>query len=307
MRDLPPLDALCFFEAAARLRGFAAAARELGVTPGAVSHRIKGLEDHLGARLFERGPQQVRLNRLGQAYLTDVQRVLVQLRNVTERRRKGGGALLKLVAVEAVAEKWLMPRLMGFQTAHPDIAIEFETDHREVDSSRRDFDVWIAFTKEVGGQFHAETLFEETLVPVGSPALVAKRGRPASAGELLGWPLLYDLHWTSYWDHWFAHRGRQPPNLSRALGFRLYSMMVQAAVDGMGVALGHSLLIEQELEQGLLVALCDTPIPAPDRYVLVTAPASSDKPDVRAFKQWIRNQRAHEDRRALPDIANRNR
>ena len=95
MRDLPPLDALCFFEAAARLRGFAAAARELGVTPGAVSHRIKGLEDHLGARLFERGPQQVLLNRLGQAYLTDVQRVLVQLRNVTERRRKGGGALLR--------------------------------------------------------------------------------------------------------------------------------------------------------------------------------------------------------------------
>ena len=307
MRDLPPLEALCFFEAAARLRGFAAAARELGVTPGAVSHRIKGLEEHLGARLFERGPQQGRLNRLGRAYLTDVQRVLVQLRNVTERRRKGGGAVLKLVAVEAVAEKWLMPRLIGFQTAHPDIAIEFETDHREVDSSGRDFDVWIAFTKEVGGKFHAETLFEETLMPVCSPALVAERGRPGNASELLGWPLLYDLHWTSYWDHWFAHRGLRPPDLSRALGFRLYSMMVQAAVDGMGVALGHSLIIEQELEQGLLVTLCDTPVPAPDRYVLVTAPASSDKPEVRAFKQWIRNQRSIEDRRTLSDIANRNR
>ena len=288
----PPLDALCFFEVAARLGSFAAAARELGVTPGAVSHRIKVLEEHLGARLFERGPQQVQLNRLGRAYLTDVQRVLVQLRNVTERRREGGGARLKLVAVEAVAEKWLMPRLMGFRTAHPDIAIEFETDHREVDPSRRDFDVWIAFTREVGGQFHAETLFEETLVPVCSPALVAERGRPGSAGELLGWPLLYDLHWMSYWDHWFAHRGLPPPDLSRAAGFRLYSMMVQAAVDGMGVALGHSLIIEQELEQGLLVALCDTPVPAPDRYVLVTSAASRDKPEVRAFKQWILDRRA---------------
>ena len=300
---LPPLDALCFFEAAARLRGFAAAARELGVTPSAVSHHIKVLEEHLGARLFERGPQQVRLNRLGRAYLADVQRVLVQLRNVTERRRERGGALLKLVAVEAVAEKWLMPRLMGFRTAHPEIAIEFETDHREVDSSRRDFDVWIAFTREVGGQFHAQTLFEETLMPVCSPAFAAERGRPGNAGELLGWPLLYDLHWTSYWDHWFAHRGLPPPDLSRALGFRLYSMMVQAAVDGMGVALGHSLIIERELEHGLLVALCDTTVPAPDRYVLVTSPASRDKPEVRTFKQWLLDRRPLEDRRAPSDIA----
>ena len=139
------------------------------------------------------------------------------------------------------------------------------------------------------------------------PGPLGGAGRPGKPGDLHGWSLLYDLHWTSYWAHWFAHHGVKPPDLSRALGFRLYSMMVQAAVDGMGVALGHSLLIEQELEQGLLVALCDTPIPAPDRYVLVTAPASSDKPEVRAFKQWIRNQRSHEDRRALPDIANRNR
>ena len=285
---LPPLDALCAFEAGARLGSFAAAARELGVTPGAVSHRMKALEDYLGVQLFERRPQGVRLNRLGRAYLADVQRVLVQLRDLTERRH-GGSAVLKLVAVEAVAEKWLMPRLMEFRTAYPDIAIEFETDHREVDPARRDFDVWIAFTNEIGSQFHAETLFEETLLPVCSPAFVAERGHPGEASELLGWPLLYDLHWRSYWVHWFAHQGVRPPDLSRALGFRLYSMVVHAAVDGMGVALGHSLLIEQELEQGLLVTLCDTPVPAPGRYVLVTSPASRDKPGVRAFKEWLLN------------------
>jgi LysR family glycine cleavage system transcriptional activator len=111
---------------------------------------------------------------------------------------------------------------------------------------------------------------------------------------LHGWSLLYDLHWTSYWAHWFAHHGAQQPDLSRALGFRLYSMMVQAAVNGMGVALGHSLMIEQELERGLLVTLFDTPVPAPDRYLLVTTPASSRKPEVRAFREWILDQRPGE-------------
>ena len=291
MRTRPPLEALCFFEAAARLGGFSAAAKELGVTPGAVSHRIKALEVHLGARLFERRAQAVRLNRLGQLYLTDVQRALAQLRDLTERRYRSD-ALLKLVAVEVVAEKWLMPRLMEFRTAHPDIAIEFETDHLEVDLSRRDFDVWIAFTRGFGEEGHAETLFEETLLPVCSSALVEQRGQPGKASDLLGWPLLYDLHWASYWAHWFAHQGLPPPDLSRAVGFRLYSMMVQAAVDGMGVALGHSLMIEQELEQGLLVSLFDTPVPAPGRYLMVTSPASKDKPEVRAFKDWIQEWRA---------------
>ena len=301
---LPPLEALYFFEAAARLGSFARAARELGVTPGAVSHRIKVLEEYLGARLFERRPQEVRLNRLGRAYLADVQRVLVQFRDVMKHRH-GSGELLKLVAVEAVAEKWLMPRLMGFRAANPDIAIEFETDHRPVDPARRDFDLWIAFTNEIGGQFHAETLFEETLLPVCSPAFVAERGHPGEASDLLGWPLLYDLHWKSDWAHWFAHQGVQPPDLSRALGFRLYSMVVHAAVAGMGVALGHLLLIEQELEQGLLVRLCDTPVPAPGRYVLVTSPDSRDKPGVRAFKEWLLNWRSGEEGGKVFDITNR--
>ncbi len=290
MPGLPPLDALYFFEVAARLGSFAAAARELSVTPGAVSHRIKGLEDYLGVRLFDRFPQGVRLNRLGRTYLEDVQRIFAELRDVTGKRR-GGGAFLKLVAVEVVAEKWLMPRLAEFRAAHPDIAIEFETDHRELDPVRHDFDVWVAFTNKVGGRLHAETLFEETLLPVCSPVLVEERGQPGKAGDLLGWPLLYDLHWTSYWAHWFAHHGAQPPDLSRASGFRLYSMMVQAAADGMGVALGHSSMIARELEEGRLVTLFDTPVPAPDRYLLVTTRASRRKPEVRAFRKWILDQR----------------
>ena len=291
MRELPPLESARAFEAAARHESFVRAAAELRVTPATISHRVKTLEQYLGAGLFSRHARGVRLNARGRAYLDDLQRIFAELGDATERRRERAEAQrLKLVAIEVVAEKWLMPRLADFKAAHPDIAIEFEVDHREVDPDRRDFDVWIAFTNEVAPTLHTEALFEETLFPVCSPALLAARGRPREPADLHRWPLLYDLLWAPYWSHWFAHHGAGAADLSQASGFRLYSMMVQAAVEGMGVAMGHSLMIRRELEQGTLVTLFDSRVTAPDRYQLVTAPASVGKPQVRAFRHWILGQ-----------------
>ena len=288
MQDIPPLDTLRFFEAAARRESFAGAADELGVSPATVSHHVRVLENHLGAKLFSRHAHGVRLNSRGQAYRDDIQRLFTELGDVTERRRdRPTLRLLKLVAVEVVAERWLMPRLADFKASHPDIAIEFETDHRAVDPDRRDFDVWIAFTDEVAGTLHSEMLFKETLLPVCSPSFLEARDRPRAPGDLHGWPLLYDLHWTDYWSHWFAHHGVAPADLSQASGFRLYSMMVQAAVDGMGVALGHTTMIARELEQGTLVTPFDSRVAAPARYLLVTTSSSRRKPQVRAFRGWI--------------------
>ena len=139
-----PLETIRFFEVAGRHQSFAKAARELGVTSGAVAHRVRKLEQYLGVALFERQS-------------------------------------LKLVAVEAFAEMWLMPRLATFRCAHPEIVIEFETslgDHHEADPARRAFDVWIAFVASVPRTVQSEVLLEETIVPVCSPALLASRGRP---------------------------------------------------------------------------------------------------------------------------------
>ena len=99
------------------------------------------------------------------------------------------------------------PRAVGdgaIRRVHPEIAIEFETDHHEVDPARRAFDVWIAFVAGVPPTVHSEVLFEETLVPVCSPAFLASRGRPGHPADLHGWPLLYDLAWEEYWAHWFS-------------------------------------------------------------------------------------------------------
>ena len=288
----PPLEAVRFFEVAGRHQSFAKAARELGVTSGAVAHRVRTLEQYLGVKLFERQSHGLALSVRGQAFLVEVQHTLSALDKSTERFRAGAKAgALKLVAVEAFAEMWLMPRLAAFRSAHPEIAIEFETslgDHHEVDPARRVFDVWIAFVASVPRTLQSEVLFEETLVPVCSPAFLASRGRPERPADLHGWPLLYDLAWDDYWAHWFAAKEAGAPDMSRASGYRLYSMMIQGAVEGMGVALGHSLLIAPHLERGMLVGLFEPPVTAPARYFLAVAPGSGDKPEARAFRDWLR-------------------
>ena len=306
MTVLPPLGSVHAFEAAARHeKSFVLAGRELDVTAATISKRVQALEKHIGTPLFARRPRGVRLNARGRSYADEIRRVFADLGAVTERHQDHRETKrLKLVAVEVVAEKWLMPRLADFRAAHPDISIEFETDHREVDPERRDFDVWIAFTDRVAETLHVETLFEETLLPVCSPAFLKTRGQPREPADLHGWPLLYDLHWTTYWSHWFAHHGTKEADLSQASGFRLYSMMVQAAVEGMGVALGHSLMIARELEQGTLVSLFDSRVTAPARYLLVTAPASKDKPEVLAFRDWVLRQAGAENsQRRAPEHA----
>ena len=289
---LPPLDCLRFFEVAARHESFVKAAAELSVSASAVAHRVKTLEAHLGGALFERRRRGIRLNGRGKAYLRDVQRILAEIELVTERR--GGAAWtrrLKLVSVESFAEKWLMPRLAEFRLSHPDIVIELETDHRGVDPARRDFDIWIAYVGETAaprpeGQFE-ETLYEEALLPVCSPALIEARGRPGDPLDLHDWPLLYDLGWDGDWSYWFARQGKPAPDLSRALGFRLYSMVVDAAVAGMGTAVGHSAVIAGELERGALVPLFERQVDAPARCCLITTADSRRTPRVRAFREWL--------------------
>ena len=288
MLRFPPLGALPVFETAARHESFSKAAAELNLTPTAVSHRIKTLEQHLESPLFERSPRGVRLNPRGRAFLQDIQPILADIVRVTEHRRASTqNSVMKLAAVESLAQQWLMPRLPQFRAAHPEVTIGVETDHARVHLDQKEFDVWIVFLEEAETPPRVETLFDETLVPVSSPAFLEAHGKPETPEDLLGLPLLYDLAWEEYWSLWFANHGAPAPDLSRAWGFRLHGMMIQSAVNGMGVALGHGRLIAPELKQGRLVTLFDACVPAPARYVLVVSPHAENRPEVRAFRSWI--------------------
>ena len=283
-----PLDALRFFEVAARHQSFAAAGLELHVTPAAVAHRVRTLEAGLGVKLLLRSGRGVRLSRLGEMYLKDVQRILSDLTDVNMHLRSRAQApVLRIVAAEVVTKRWLIPRLAQFKTAHPDIAIRFVLDHREVGVDKRDYDAWIGFTNEIEQTPLAETLFEESLVPVCSPAFLKARGLPRRPHNLREWPLLYNFGWESYWTYWFAHHNAPPPDLTWASGFSLYSMTVQASVHGMGVALGHSAMIAHELECESLTALVEPQAAVPARYVLKIAPSARDNTEVRVFRDWI--------------------
>ena len=288
MRRLPPLGTLPYFEAAGRNGSFTKAAEELCRTPTAISGRIRALEYALGFPLFERHARGVHLSRRGEAYLTDVQRILRELENVTDRHRGNENAReLRVVAVEVLAEKWLMPKLVHFRKKHPEINIKLETDHNAVDQGRRQFDVWIAFAREVDANLHAKTLFEESLVPVCSPGFLSEWGRPRAPADLLSLPLLYEFTSHECWSLWFANHGMPAPDLSQASGYRLYSTVVQAAVSGIGVALGFTRMIEPELERGILVRALDSQVAAPGRYLLVTPPDSTNRADTQSFLSWI--------------------
>ena len=285
---LPPLECLRVFEAAARHESFVKAGEELSVTPGAVAHRVKTLEGHLGVELFERHHHGVRLNRKGARYLHEIQPVLIQIRTVTERLAAGGrNKHLTIVTFESFGERWLMPRLATFRRRHEEIGIDLHTNHGAVDPAEHDFDVWISYASEVDDALVAETLVEETLVPVCSPALLAERGTASTPRDLRSWPLLYDFEWAADWAHWFAHHGEAPPDLSHASGFRLYSMLIQGAVAGMGVAMGHESMIAPELKRGRLVRLFEESIRAPSPYLFITTPASRQRGEVKAFRKWI--------------------
>ena len=295
VQHLPPLDSLRFFEAAARLQSFSDASTELGVTPAAVAHRIRSLEEHLDAPLFLREKRAIRLNTRGRAYLKEVQRILAEVHGVSERQRRRPRRV-RIVSVEAVAEKWLVPRLASFKADHPAIAIELETNHRGVDPSRHEFDAWLAYTGETAAPrplpgrentLLEETLYEENLLPVCSPALLAARRRPRHAADLHRWPLLYDLGWDADWSYWFSRQGFPTPDLSQASGFRLYSMVIQAAENGLGAAIGRRMLIARELERRTLVPLFVRQTEAPAQCCLITTTASRQRPEVQAFREWI--------------------
>lgn len=292
MSELPPLESLRYFEVAARHEGFASAAREIGVTPAAVAYRIRKLEEHFECTLFKRQRKSVTLNSSGKACLIDVQHVLHDIGTIcqryasdhTERR-------VSVAAVEPLAERWLMPRLSAFRASQPDILIELETDLARTDAHLTDVDVWITYAGEAGvppaPETHHESLFEERIFPVCSPELLKALGHPARLADLRRWSLLYHLKWPTDWHDWFAAQGTRVPGLDRAFGNRLCSMLVRAAVDGVGVAIVRSTMVEREIQQGTLVALMDQRTAPRTGCMFVSGAAARSRPEVQSFRDWI--------------------
>ncbi|WP_227712020.1 transcriptional regulator GcvA [Sneathiella sp. P13V-1] len=285
---LPPLNSLRAFEAAARHLSFSKAAEELYVTPAAVSHQIKGLEEWLGIQLFRRLNRSVILTDVGQTYLKSVRDGLETLSDGTERilNREAGGALT-VSTLPSFAARWLLPRLSRFREKYPDMDVRLSASDHLTDFAREDVDLVIRYGHGNYPDLHSELLLnEDSLFPVCSPALL-KGARPLEKPEdLVHHTLLHDDMRVD-WEMWLAAANVSGVDSKKGLTFNDSSMLLMAAMEGQGVALGRSTLAEQDLAAGRLVKLFDMELKGHHAYYIIFPPERINDPNIQVFREWL--------------------
>lgn len=295
-RELPALDLLKAFEAAARHLSFTRAGSELFLSQSAVSRQIQQLEAQLGLPLFIRRTRALLLTEAGRRYYRDVSQALHQLREAgASLSATRGDRVVTVTTAMTFASLWLVPQLADFQRQHPDIAVHVAADNTVLDLERDRMDVAIRYsTRHLAGA-GARRLFGERVLPVCSPKLVAKR-KLRTPADLKDFVLLHfedPQHLTPWltWAVWFEVMQTPMPPAAGMRRLSHYDMLLRAAINGQGIALGRLPLISAMLEDGSLVApLTDTLYSTSTRdraYWLMAAPAARERPEVQKFLQWV--------------------
>jgi LysR family transcriptional regulator, glycine cleavage system transcriptional activator len=283
---LPNLNALRAFECAARLESFSRAAEELFVTHGAVSHRIRTLEEDLGLPLFARDGKRVRLTEGGRIYAQQVRLAMMDIALATEAVRAGDRDRRLIVSVlPSFAARWLMPRVGRFIERHPEIDLELMAATALVDFRRDNVDVGIRLgTGDYPGLF-VEKLMGETYFPVCAPGF--HQGRlPQQPADLLSLPLLRSDD--EPWRDWLDLAGLPDvPEPTRGTLFNDGSMILQSVLDGSGIALVRRSLAQDYLRSGRLVKLFDIESLSRNTYFFVCPEHVVNTPRVAAFKTWL--------------------
>lgn len=253
MATLPPIANLQAFEAVARRRSFALAAVELHLTASAVSHQISRLESHLGIRLFERSAHGVRLSPAGEHYLLHVGTALNVIATATDDLRQGIRNSLYVHSAPSIASLWLMPRLHRFAQAHPDISLNLSAAHTPSDFALGQADIDIRYGVPQWGDLVVEPLFEEAIVPLASPAFI-QANQLTRIEQLLELPLIQSNVSIVQWSDWFGRFSRLRAPDRFALRFDRAQMSLDAATQGLGVALESAVNAGGHLAEGKLKA-----------------------------------------------------
>jgi LysR family transcriptional regulator, glycine cleavage system transcriptional activator len=300
-RRLPPLNGLKAFEAAARSESFTRAAEELNVTQGAVSQQVKALEDTLGLKLFRRERQRLILTEAGRNYLAVIRDALDQIAVGTQRllQRQESGVLTISTSPDFAA-KWLVNRLSRFAERHPDVDLRVSATTHYADFARDDVDIAIRHGDGNWPGLDVQRLYSERLFPVCSPRLVAGRKRITIAADLLKFPLLR-LEDAKNWARLFEAAGVKAsvgpgPVLNRA------SMLIDAAIDGQGIALARTALAAWDLINGRLVRPVDVSLRMANTYWIVCPKSALTVPKIATFRSWVFAETA-EDTRRLKELA----
>jgi LysR family glycine cleavage system transcriptional activator len=291
-RWLPSLNALKAFEAAGRHESFTKAADELSVTQGAVSHQVKALEIDLGIRLFDRNRQKLSITRAGRAYLDVVRDAFDRIALETEQiqHQSEAGALTVSTSPDFAA-KWLVNRLGGFAETHPGVDLRISATMHHVDFAREDVDLAVRHGDGKWAGLDVVKLCSEELFPVCSPKLRSGRSRLREPADLVRFPLIH-LDDRTDWSNWLEGVGITEAKLSHGPVLNRASMVIDAAVDGQGVALARTTLAAWDLLNGRLVRPFTETLRLSKVYWIVCPKATTGHPKISMFRQWLRAEAA---------------
>jgi DNA-binding transcriptional LysR family regulator len=292
MASLPPVTNLQAFEAVARRRSFALAAAELHLTASAISHQVARLESHLGVRLFERSAHGVRISVAGEMYLSRIGGALTAIAAATEDLRQGVSNSLYVHSAPSIASLWLMSRLHTFAKAYPDISLNLSAAHTPSDFELGQADIDLRYGVPNWPGLVVEPLFEERVVPLASPAFIQEH-RLKRPEHLLGVKLIQSNVSVVQWSDWFAaFTNLRAPDWF-AVRFDRAQMSLDAATQGLGVALESATIAARHIAERKL-----RPVFGLDKAVKVKAhfavyPARHAKrPPVEAFLAWVHGEAA---------------
>jgi LysR family glycine cleavage system transcriptional activator len=283
MRRLPYLNGIRAFEAAARLGSFASAAAELNVTPAAISRMVRLLEQRLGVAFFERGANRLALTAAGRIYQVGLTPILDALAYLTDQVKSHSGRHVLTVGVgPTFAVRWLIPRLAALSVIAPDLEVRITTGGAAAAFSE-DWTCGIRLGKGRWSGLVAERLFGADLVPVCTPRLARHLTSLASLKRAV---LLRVAHASEDWPLWLQAAGVTGVTATGPI-FEYYDQALQAASDGLGVALGISPYIDDDLKAGRLVAPFELTVPKGSEWYLIFKDSRRGEPALTTFQQWI--------------------
>lgn len=254
LKHLPPLDSLITFEAVGRNGSFTRAASELYLTQSAVSKQIRALEEHLKLALFERQARGICLTRAGASLFAEVSTLLERLQHSVNRIKLAHTPnAVTVLCTHAVAQFWLFPRLLAFNTEHPSITVNIHASNDMDESSAGDYDFAILYGAGHWSSLSAEPLFAEVVYPVASPGLELPEVRQPEDLQALPLIELDSSGWNCMdWRDWFKHFGLEHTTHPQRLTFNQVTLAYQAIVQGMGVGLGWDFMVREKIDKGEL-------------------------------------------------------
>jgi DNA-binding transcriptional LysR family regulator len=286
-RKIPSTAALVAFESAARHQSFTKAAQELSLTQGAVCRQIAGLEAFLNIELFRRSRRGVLLTEAGQAY---ARRIAGQLdaveRDTLAVMGQQGAMSIELAVVPTFGTQWLLPRLKDFQRLHPEITVNLTNRTRPFLFADTEFDAAVYFGDGDWSGTQAHLLMGESPMPVCSPTLLGEQAQ-LSVEQIANLPLLQQTTRPYAWRQWFSAQGLNTARDMAGPRYELFSMLAQAAMHEMGVALIPPFLIRRELDEGRLVIAAPLTLPSDKAYYLMIPERKLESAALSAFRNWL--------------------